>query len=327
MPRTYLAQGRKVAPGAAIVRAAPAEAPPPPAPIRYEPVRGDLCGSFGCPETEVAVPGVLALGGSDGGLPEYFLDLLVPEGFACLALGYFGMDGTQRSLMEVPQERIERGLRWLAAHPRVKTHDGRVAIVGASRGGELGLLVAATFPDLVGPVVAYAPSSVVWPGIDADMRPGPARSSWSLGERPVPFVTYAGDVRPATSERGISVRPVCERALDNEASVERAAIAVERAAGPLLLISGGDDQVWPAGRMCRFIVERMGARGRRADVTHLHYPSAGHGLFPYTGPSAASPRAQMRLDLGGSAAASQDAHADAWPRVVAHLRASAGASG
>jgi dienelactone hydrolase len=272
------------------------------------------------------VPGVLALGGSDGGLPEYFLDLLVPEGFAGLALGYFGMDGTQRSLVEVPLERIERGLRWLAAHPRVKTHDGRVAIVSASRGGELALLVAATFPDLVGPVVAYTPSSVVWPGIDADMRPGPGRSSWSLGEHPVPFVTYAGDVMPAMSERGMSVRPVCDRALDN-AAVEQAAIAVERAAGPLLLISGGDDQVWPAERMCRMIADRMAAHGRRADVTHLNYPEAGHGLFPYTGPSGASPRAQMRLDLGGSAAASQAAHADAWPRVVAHLRASARESG
>ena len=44
-----------------------------------------IVGTFGVPDGDGPFPGVLALG-SDGGTPEYFLNLLVPEGFACLAL-------------------------------------------------------------------------------------------------------------------------------------------------------------------------------------------------------------------------------------------------
>ena len=83
-----------------------------------------------------------------GGVPSVYLDLLVPEGFACLALGSFGTKDTQSTLVEVPLERVERGLRWLIAHSQVATHDGRVALIGVGRrAAKLALLVAATFPD------------------------------------------------------------------------------------------------------------------------------------------------------------------------------------
>ena len=151
---------------------------------------GDLVGTFGMPEGQGPYSGVLALGGSDGGIPEYFLRLLVPEGFACLALAYFATPDTQPALIEVPLERVERGLRWMLAHPAVAPRDGRLAVVGASKGGELALLVAATFPDLVGPVVAYTPSAVVWAGIDFSRSSGAMQSSWSVGGSPLPFYAY-----------------------------------------------------------------------------------------------------------------------------------------
>ncbi len=59
-----------------------------------------IVGNFGTPDGAGPFPGVLALGGSDGGTPDYFLNLLVPEGFACLALQYLGHErdavGVQR---------------------------------------------------------------------------------------------------------------------------------------------------------------------------------------------------------------------------------------
>ena len=288
-------------------------------PVRYQLVReGDLVASFGRPDTSSRVPGVLAVGGLDGGLPEYFLDLLVPQGFACLGVAYFGIEGTPASLMDIPLERLERALRWLAGNPGVEAR-GRVAVIGASRGGELALLLAATFPQLVGPVVAYTPSSVVWPGMDAGMQPA-AASSWSVRGVGFPFVPYVDGAMPSMSERGLAVRPVFERALADPAAVREASIPVEQATGPLLLVSGGDDQVWPSERMCRMVVDRMAARGRAADVKHLNYPRAGHALFPYTGPSGVPVRTQVRLDFGGTPAADRAAHAAAWRHVVAHLR-------
>ena len=99
-------------------------------------------GIYRTPDSAGPFPAVLALGGSDGGTPRYFADLLVPEGFACLSLAYWATRGTQQWFTEIPLERVECGLRWLIGRPEIRTHDGRVALVGASRGGELALLVA-----------------------------------------------------------------------------------------------------------------------------------------------------------------------------------------
>jgi acetyl esterase/lipase len=276
----------------------------------------DLDGLFGCPEGNGPFLGVLALGGSEGGIPHYFLNLLVAEGFACLALAYYNTPGTQPALTEVPLERVERGLRWLREQPEVLARDGRVAVVGGSKGGELALLAAATFPDLVGPVVAYTPSHVVWAGIDFRNPMAPLRSSWSVAGQPLPFVPYPPGIGPSMTERGMSVLPIYERGLDNTAALDAAAIPIERATGPILLVSGGDDRMWPAARMCELAVERMGRAGRDASIRHLTFPDAGHVLFPFEAPSTAP----MSFDLGGAPGAGSRAHARAWPEAVHVLR-------
>jgi hypothetical protein len=92
-------------------------------------------------------------------------------------------------------------------------------------------------------------------------------------------------VTPVETERGLSLLPMCEAGLADATAVHRAAIAIEHATGPVLLVSGGDDRVWPTGRMCEQLVERMAGHQRAQDVTHLHFPSAGHMLFPYKRPS------------------------------------------
>jgi uncharacterized protein len=273
---------------------------------------------FRCPDGDGPFTGVLALGGSDGGIPEYWLDLLVPAGFACLAIEYFGSDDTQPTLVEVPVERIERGLRWLASQPSISTVEGRVAVTGVSKGGELALLVASLFPHLVGPVVAYTPSSVVWAGIDFGEPRGSRQSSWTRGGVPVPHVPYPENTAPTVSERGFAGLPIYERGLENLGAVEDAAIAVELAAGPILVISGGDDHLWPAERMCRMLVDRMCRHGR-SDVTHLNYPEAGHALFPLVNQSRRSVAPPFELDFGGSPDVNAAAHRHAWERVLEHL--------
>ncbi len=280
-----------------------------------------IVGNFGVPDGAGPFPGVLALGGSDGGTPDYFLNLFVPEGFACLALQYWGTNETQLTFSEIPLERIETGLRWLARRPEVIAVDGRVAMVGASRGAELALLVAATFPDLVGPVVAYTPSGVVWMGLDFTLPPGTTKSSWTLRGAPLPYVRFPEGVPPSHSERGLSMLPVCERGLDDLEAVKQATIGVERATGPILLVSGGDDKVWAAGRMSGMVVDRMAQHGRSGDVRHLHYPRAGHMLFPYMRPADVMVPA-FPMDLGGTPEADAAAHAEAWKQVVGHLRQS-----
>ena len=127
-------------------------------------------GTFVAPRDDAPHPTVLALGGSDGGTPSYFADLLVPEGFACLSLAYWATPETQPWFTEIPLERIEHALRWLAHRPGTVTHDGRVALVGASKGAELALLVAAAYPELVGPVVPGRRPGVSVPSVRTHLR-------------------------------------------------------------------------------------------------------------------------------------------------------------
>jgi hypothetical protein len=69
------------------------------------------------------------------------------------------------------------------------------------------------------------------------------RSSWSYTGKAVPYVPYPEDVNASVSARGFSVLSIYDRGLDNAAAVQEAAIPVERAIGPLLLVSGSDDRV------------------------------------------------------------------------------------
>jgi hypothetical protein len=294
-----------------------------------------VIGTFGCADVGGPFPGVLALGGSSGGIPENILDMLIPAGFASLGLAYFAgptapdltHEGLPADLVEIPLERIERGLRWLIQHPNASTPDGRVGLIGVSKGGELALLVAATFPELVGPVVAYTPSSVVWQGITwsaVAQQTRQALSSWTFRGEPLLFVPYPVGVAGKISARGLAVRPIYDKGLDDTRAVERAAIPIERATGPILVISGSDDQMWPAERMCRMVVNRMRRFGRGEHITHLNYPDAGHRLFPWV--PAADDEARglpVAFDRGGSLAAATAADTDARPRIIAHLRGSA----
>ena len=273
-----------------------------------------LDGVFICADATERLPGVLALGGSDGGLPTYFARLLAAERCACLALAYHSTPKTQPNLIEVPLERLERALRWLRDHPRVAAREGRVAIVGASKGAELALVLATTFPDFVGPVVAYTPSSVVWAGIDFAAGPGaPPRSTWSRAGKPLPFVRIPPGPPPEQTERGVRLTAMHERGLDAIAADDAAIIPIERATGPVLLVSGGDDQMWPASRMSRMLVDRARRFGRAHLVQHLDFPEAGHALF------AVDPEQDLKqpipFDLGGSEATQAHAHEAAWPHV------------
>jgi len=274
----------------------------------------ELDGVFECAAGDERLPGVLALGGSDGGIPTYFQRLLASERCACLALAYHATPKTQPALIEVPLERLERALRWLRAHPRVETRDGRIGVIGASKGAELALVLATTFPDLVGPVVAYTPSSVVWSGIDYRAAAPPLRSSWSWGGNPLAFVPVPSGVPPLHTERGLSFLPIYARGLDGVESNAAAIIPIERATGPVLLISGADDRMWPAQRMCRMLVDRAQRFGRAHLVRHLDFAEAGHALFT-VGPETEL-KSPLPVDFGGSELATARAHASAWPEVL-----------
>ena len=295
--------------------------------VARQPIEEDgLVGTLLRPFASAPRPAVIALGGAGGNLSEGGARTLASEGFAALALAYFGVDGLPRELVEVPLEYFERAIAWLRSQPGVDA--GRVAIVGNSKGAELALLLGATYPEGVRAVVGYAPSPIVWQGIpfDREVYYGGPRSPWSLRGRPVPFAPLS---RPLASElllmsgaffggRPISGRPFYERALLDRAAVEAASIAVENIDGPVLLISGTNDELWPSTLLSEMTVERLRAHRHPFPFEHLIYEGAGH-LITLPG---YEPREswRRRVKLGGSPEANEFANADSWPKVLGFLK-------
>jgi dienelactone hydrolase len=275
-----------------------------------------LVGSLFAGDDERPRAGVLVLGGSEGGFPSDVAGLLAAEGFICLALAYFGAVGVPRRLVEIPLEYVDTAFAWLREHPLVM--NSRLGVLGISKGAELALLAAASFPDAVGAVVAYSPSSVVFPGIGV-AGGGSRRSSWSHRNEPVPFVPYPPAVRPSLSLRGFSVVPIYRTALDNVDAVAVAAIPIERSRAPILLISGDEDRMWPAAQMAEMLKARLTDVGRGDQVIHLRYPRAGHGLAPWM-PTVGSRLGSLLYDLGGHRSGNRAAVRDAWGKAVSFLR-------
>ena len=277
---------------------------------------GGLVGTLTLPDGDGPHPGVVALSGSGGGIPSWWGDLLAPHGIAVLAAAYFGVDPLPSVLCELPIEPVAIAGSWLQAHPRVAA--GPVGLVGGSKGAELALLAATTWPELFGPVAAIAPSCVTWFGVDltGGVADASARSSWTLDGRPVPFVPPVPGIGFDRTERGLQSRRIYAVALEQAEAVRAAVIPVERATGPILLLSGGEDGMCPSTWMARRIVERMAAHGRAEDVEHLDFPDCGHVVVrPW--PQGHAP--SMPNDLGGTDDALDRAHATALPAVVRHL--------
>lgn len=281
-----------------------------------------LVASFYEPPQPGPHPGLMILGGSGGGIPERTAQLLASHGYAALAVGYFGMDGLPASLSLIPLEYFGRALEWLQAQRAV---DGtKIGVLGGSRGGELALLLGATYPQITA-VAAYAPSHVVWPGC-CDARSS-ASSAWSHHGEPLPFVPSTSDPTRLAKYAGGSPPLLLHRflaALQDTVAVTRAAIPVERINGGVLLISGRDDHLWPSSQMADLVVARLQRYGFRHPSRHLSYEQAGHAIGtpyrPTTGLSrSVHPVTKIVYPMGGTPAGYARAQADSWLQVLGFL--------
>ncbi|MDB5896713.1 MAG: hypothetical protein JWP41_315 [Ramlibacter sp.] len=242
-------------------------------------------------------PAVVVVGGSGGGLQwsAEMAGLLASHGFVAFAVAYFGLEALPSTLDRIPLEYFGRAIDWLVQQPSV--HAGRVSVCGVSRGGELALLLGASFP-LLKAVVAYVPSGLVW-----GAYPENGHSAWTRRGEEVPYA------------RGATVEEAARQVA--------ASIAVENIQGPVLMISGRADGLWPATEMSELAVRRLREKGFRHRVEHLAYADAGHAIgWPNVATTLTRfkhPVSGEDIDLGGSPAATARASRDSWPKMLAFL--------
>lgn len=274
-------------------------------------------------------PVVIVLSGSGGGFDLDKAALLSRRGFATLALAYFGVPPLPTWLHRIPLDYFEAALGWLATQPEIDSR--RVGVLGVSRGAELALLLAAMFPQIRA-VVAFAPSSVAWAAGGRDKATGEIIPTWTWRGAPVPFAPLPlrgfmlrSAVPVVALKRPVIFRNLFRAGLRNGDAIARAAIPVEQIRGPILLVSGGDDHMWPAAEMSEAIVARLKQHGFTHAVEHLHYPGAGHMLrypfLPTTARTSRNPHLRnARFSFGGSPPADAEAQRDSWCRAIAFLQ-------
>jgi hypothetical protein len=112
------------------------------------------------------------LAGSSGGVLQRRAALFAAHGYQALALGYFRLPGLRDYITRTPLEYFERAFTW--ARGTLEPANGFTGVCGVSRGAELGLLLGATFPELINAIIGYVPSVFTNGALNAG-RPGEDR--------------------------------------------------------------------------------------------------------------------------------------------------------
>ena len=291
------------------------------------PVRQDgLVGTLFVPPGAGPHPVVITLSGSGGGLSEGGAALYASHGFAGFALAYFNYADLPDDLVEIPLEYFETAFAWLQGQPRLDSD--RIAVSGTSRGGELVLLLGATFPE-VKAVIAYVPSGIVHGGIARSGVRG-ASPAWTFRGKAVPYMQPRPEklsAEPPLTPEGqpIPLTPRFLRGLEDEEAAVRAEIPVERINGPVLLISGKDDAMWPSERLAEIARRRLAEHHFPHPYQHLAYAGAGHMIGtpyqPTTVLASSHPLTGELFAYGGTPKAYAAAREDSWREVLKVLDA------
>ncbi len=187
-------------------------------------------------------------------------DSLNEKGYAVLAIGYFRSNGTPLSLDRISLDAIRDSILSAAKHPKIDK--SRIILMGGSRGGELVLNLASRYNDFKG-VVAMSASNVSFPAITWSAN----TSSWTYKNQEVVYVPATlQTIFPALKGDLYMVHSLM---LEDKEAVKKAEIAVENINGAVLLISGINDDQWPATKMSDQIIKRLQQNNFKHYYSHI----------------------------------------------------------
>jgi len=199
-------------------------------------------------------PLVVGLGGSEGGnawasdrwkkTRETFLE----KGYAFLAIGYFGCEGTPAILDKIAIDDVYTAIT--AAKKHEKIDNKKVAVIGGSRGADLALLLGSYYKD-INAVVAMSPSHAVFPGHTQEF----ITSCWTFDGKELPFIPVNDEAVPFLMKRDL--RGTFEAMMKDSIAEEKALIKVENINGSVLLLSATKDEIIPAVAMGEKMMLRL----------------------------------------------------------------------
>ncbi|MFA9557575.1 acyl-CoA thioester hydrolase/BAAT C-terminal domain-containing protein [Evansella sp. AB-rgal1] len=235
-------------------------------------------GTYFYPKNKQKLPTIILFGSYHGEPPLDAAALYASHGYGALAVNYTNNGAT------VPLEDINKVLQWVKNHP--STDEQKIILHGTEKGAELALVVASKDPSIKG-VIANSPTSHVFQKIQSSKR----TAAWTENGETIPFVPYHFSLPMMVTswfrkqrKDTASLGNVCEKSLEKyekNGKIE-AAIEVEKVNGPLLLISGKQDDFWPSDLMAQTVTERLSNNSFPYPVEHLSYEFCGDKLtVPY----------------------------------------------
>jgi dipeptidyl aminopeptidase/acylaminoacyl peptidase len=199
-------------------------------------------------------PLIVVFGGAEGAIDWHRnhmktkRDSLIQKGYAILAIGYFNAEGTPRNLDRISLDAISDTIMSISKNSKIDK--SKIALIGGSRGGELVLNLASRFNHF-NAVIAMSTSNVSFPAITWSAN----TSSWTYKNKEVSYVPAGlNTISPAIKGDLYTAHSLM---LEDEEAVKKAEIQVENINGPILILSGKDDDQWPATTMSNRIIERL----------------------------------------------------------------------
>jgi dienelactone hydrolase len=236
---------------------------------------------------------LVVVGGSEGGKPNYLAEQFVEKGFSVLSLAYFKETTLPDNLELIPLEYFDSPIFWLQSNHNFD----KIIIVGISKGAELALLLASINNDICG-VIAYSPSAVVFEGFGNDQTKH--NPSWTINSKQIKFVPF-----DTTGVKDLNdYYAIYKQSITQTSFVENAMIEVENINGPILLLSGSDDRMWPSKEMSEMIVNRLKTKNFKFKYKDICFDGAGHVFSEYY------------TELGGNADSNKIARVEAMEEIL-----------
>jgi dienelactone hydrolase len=236
-----------------------------------------LKGFLYSPDTGKKYPGIILLGGSNGGAIKWMAKAIASDGFSVLTLPYWKYPGLPENLVNIPLEYFVKATEWLNNQKPVKK--GQIGLIGGSRGGELVLLLGSMF-DKFKAIVAWVPAAHLWQGMEFT-RLVPC---WTYKGKALPFlgtVVSEEELKKFYTRQITTFRQYFEKDLKNSdpERIAKATIPVEKIKAPILMVSGTDDWTWPSTEFSEMIIERLKKHGFKFEHKHVKGINAGHQVF------------------------------------------------